>query len=108
MNELQDAMKSDKASHNILPMSKFCLVQLTRERVRPETNIITEENCPMCKGTGYVTSSQNIEDDIEASVKYLAHSLNFKNVKIVTHPFIAAYFKKELFQNDLNGEWILK
>ncbi len=94
LNELQDAMKSDKASHNILPMSKFCLVQLTRERVRPETNIITEENCPMCKGTGYVTSSQNIEDDIEASVKYLAHSLNFKNVKIVTHPFIAAYFKK--------------
>jgi ribonuclease G len=96
MNELVDAMKLDKASHNVLPMSKFCLVQLTRERVRPETNIVTEEKCPMCKGTGYVTSSQNIEDDIEASIKYLAHSLNFKHVKLVTHPFIAAYFKRGL------------
>ena len=96
MNELVDAMKLDKASHNVLPMSKFCLVQLTRERVRPETNIVTEEKCPMCKGTGYVTSSQNIEDDIEASIKYLAHSLNFKLVKLVTHPFIAAYFKRGL------------
>jgi len=94
VNELQIAMKSDKASHTVLPMSKFCLVQLTRERVRPETNIVTEEKCPMCKGTGFVSSSQNIDDDLEASVKYLAHSLNLKRVKIVTHPFIAAYFKK--------------
>src|SRR6185436_7145066 len=67
VNELTAAMKTDKASHTIPPMSKFCLVQLTRERVRPETNIVTEEKCPMCKGTGYVTSSQNIDDDIEAS-----------------------------------------
>lgn len=96
VNELTAAMKTDKASHTILPMSKFCLVQLTRERVRPETNIVTEEKCPMCKGTGYVISSQNIEDDIETSVKYLAHSLNFKKVKIIMHPFLAAYFKKGL------------
>jgi ribonuclease G len=94
VSELTLAMKNDKASHTILPMSKFCLVQLTRERVKPETNIVTEENCPMCKGTGYVTSSQNIEDDIESSVKYLAHSLNLKKVKLITHPFLAAYFKR--------------
>lgn len=94
VNELQLAMKNDRASHTILPMSKFCVVQMTRERVRPETNIVTEEKCPMCKGAGYVTSSQNIEDDIEASVKYLAGSLNLKKVKIVTHPFIYAYFKR--------------
>ena len=87
-------MKNDRASHTILPMSKFCVVQLTRERVRPETNIVTEEKCPMCKGSGFVTSSQNIDDDIESSVKYLAHTLNLKKVKIVTHPFISAYFKK--------------
>lgn len=94
VNELQAAMKNDRASHTILPMSKFCVVQLTRERVRPETNIVTEEKCPMCKGSGFVTSSQNIDDDIESSVKYLAHTLNLKKVKIVTHPFISAYFKK--------------
>jgi len=94
VGELQASMKLDRAAHTILPMSKFCVVQLTRERVRPETNIVTEEKCPMCKGTGYVTSSQNIDDDIQASVKYLAESLNFKKVKITTHPFIAAYFKK--------------
>ncbi len=94
LTELTLAMKSDRASHTILPMSKFCLIQLTRERVRPETNIVTEEKCPMCKGTGFVTSSQNIEDDIEASIKYLAQSLNLKKVKLFTHPFISAYFKK--------------
>jgi ribonuclease G len=94
VSELQDAMNGDRASHTILPMSKFCVVQLTRERVRPEINIATEEKCPMCKGSGFVTSSQNIDDDLEASVKYLANNLNFKKVKIITHPFISAYFKK--------------
>ncbi|MCB9252591.1 MAG: Rne/Rng family ribonuclease [Flavobacteriales bacterium] len=96
VNELITAMKSDRANHTILPMSKFCVVQLTRERVRPETNIVTEERCPMCQGTGKVNSSQNIENDIESSVKYIAHTLNLKKVKILTHPFISAYFKKGL------------
>ena len=94
VTELQLAMKTDRASHTILPMSKFCVVQLTRERVRPETNIATEEKCPMCKGSGVVSSSQNIDNDIEASVKYLARNLNLKHVKMVTHPFLAAYFRK--------------
>lgn len=95
-NALIEAMKEDRASHSVLPMSKFCIIQLTRERVRPETNIETEENCPMCKGSGMVSSSQNIENDIESSVKYLAKNLNFRKIKIVTHPFLAAYFSQGL------------
>ncbi|MCC6722470.1 MAG: Rne/Rng family ribonuclease [Bacteroidia bacterium] len=91
---LIDAMKEDRASHSILPMSKFCIIQLTRERVRPETLIETEEKCPMCKGDGTVSSSQNIEKDIENNVKYLAQNLNFRKIKIVTHPFLFSYFTK--------------
>ncbi len=106
VSALVAAMKNDKASHTVLPMSRFCLVQLTRERVRPETNIATEEKCPMCKGSGYVSSSQNIEDDIESSVKYLAHSLNIKKVKLVTHPFLAAYFTRGLISRRI--KWLFE
>jgi ribonuclease G len=94
VSELQAAMKDDRASHTILPMSKFCVVQLTRERVRPETSIFTEEKCPLCKGSGYVSASLNVDEDIESSIRYLSHTLNLKKVKIVAHPYVTAFFSK--------------
>ena len=49
---LRELMLLDRAKHTILPPSKFGLVQITRQRVRPEMNIITNEKCPSCDGTG--------------------------------------------------------
>ena len=56
-NHLNEVMKADRAKHHVLPPSKFGLVQITRQRVRPEMDITTSEKCPSCGGTGEVTAS---------------------------------------------------
>ena len=61
-------MKSDKAKHHILPLTKFGLMQITRQRVRPEMNIDTMESCPMCAGKGKIDSSLILIETIENKI----------------------------------------
>ena len=51
------AMQKDRARHNILPLSKFGLMQITRQRVRPAMDVDVAEDCPTCFGTGKIRSS---------------------------------------------------
>ncbi len=99
---LRDEMSRDRAKHTILPMSKFGLVQITRQRVRPEMNIITAEQCPMCKGSGEVNSSILIVDEMEQKLAYLIQTLNLKKISITAHPYISAYINKGLL---LSKRW---
>jgi ribonuclease G len=91
---LFQAMKADRSRHNILPMSKFGLVQITRERVRPEMNINTSELCPSCNGTGAVVSSMLLSDSIEEKLNYIWETQNIKNLKLKVNPIIKAYLTK--------------
>jgi|TARA_B110000967_G_scaffold100293_1_gene102951 ribonuclease G len=93
-NTLSEAMADDKAKHTILPMSKFGLIQITRQRVRPEMSISTAEKCPTCLGTGTVTSSVLISDDIESNLDYLITAAKHKNLTVLTNPYLAAYIKQ--------------
>ena len=93
-NTLRDAMEDDKAKHTILPMSKFGLIQITRQRVRPEMSIKTSEKCPTCSGTGNITSSVMIIDDIEHHLEYLFEIAKHTKLTIVTNPYLAAYMKQ--------------
>lgn len=102
-NKLRDEMRSDRARHNILPPSKFGLVQITRERVRPATNVITAEKCPTCGGTGEVQASILLIDQIENNLRYLLTEHNQKNITLCVHPFIEAYLSKGLFS--IFGKW---
>jgi ribonuclease G len=88
---LRDEMKLDRARHTILPASKFGLIQLTRERVRPVTNIITVEKCPTCDGTGEIKASILLIDDIENNIRYLCQEQNEKSLTLHVHPYLAAY-----------------
>ncbi len=90
---LKDAMSEDKAKHTILPMSKFGLVQITRQRVRPEMSVTTAEDCPTCRGTGKVNSSTLIDDEIESHLIYLLQTAKHKNLTLVSNPYIIAYLK---------------
>jgi ribonuclease G len=94
-------MKADRAKHSVLPISKFGLLQVTRQRMRPEVNINTSENCTACNGTGKMTSALLLEDEIENKLVYLASHAH-KKLQMVVHPIIAAYLTKGLFSNKLS------
>jgi ribonuclease G len=94
---LRDEMKLDRARHTILPASKFGLIQLTRERVRPVTNIITVEKCPTCDGTGEIKASILLIDDIENNIRYLCQEQNEKSLTLHVHPYLAAYLTQDKY-----------
>lgn len=99
-------MGQDRAKHNILPPSKFGLVQLTRQRVRPEMNIVTVEKCPTCNGTGEIGASILLMDEIENNLDYILREQNEKSVTVAVHPYIEAYLKKGLISKQMN--WFFK
>jgi ribonuclease G len=97
--KLKEAMSGDRAKHKILPMSPFGLIQITRQRVRPEMAVVTNEKCPTCMGSGEIASSVSIVDDIETHLKYLIENLHLKNFTIEVHPFLAAFLKQGLWNS---------
>jgi ribonuclease G len=98
---LKEEMKKDRAKHTILPPSKFGLVQITRQRVRPEMNVQILEKCPTCDGTGEIRPSVLIIDEIENNISYLIREQNEKSLKLFVHPYIHAFLTKKLF----NYKW---
>lgn len=94
---LRDEMKRDRARHTILPPTKFGLIQITRERVRPVTDIITTEKCPACDGTGEIRSSLLLIDDIENNLRYLCQEQNESGLTLQVHPFVSAYLLKDFW-----------
>lgn len=98
-DKLKEEMSKDRAKHSILPPSKFGLVQITRQRVRPETKIKVLERCPVCNGTGEIKSNVLIVDEIENTLFFLAKEQNEKKLTLYTSPFIHAYLTKGFFNN---------
>jgi ribonuclease G len=103
---MKDEMKKDRAKHNILPPSKFGLVQITRQRVRTETNVEILEKCPACGGSGKIKPSIILLDEIENNLKYLIQEQNEKFLSVRVHPFIYAYLTKGLVSIRL--KWFFK
>lgn len=99
--KLKDFMRSDRAKHNILPPSKFGVVEITRQRVRPETDINTSETCPTCNGTGEVQASILFAEEIENNLNYLLSDRKEKKVVLLVHPYLEAYFK----QGFISKQW---
>jgi len=97
-NTLKEEMKTDRAKHNILPPSKFGLVQITRQRVRPEMDIKTREKCPSCNGTGEIEASILFEEELENSVRYVLEQQNEPSITLRVHPYIGGYLTKGEFE----------
>lgn len=91
---MQDAMSADRAKHNILPLSKFGLMQITRQRVRPEMEVSTNEACPTCFGKGEIRSSILFTDMLENKIDYLVNKLKVKKFALHVHPYIAAFINQ--------------
>ncbi|MCB0457920.1 MAG: ribonuclease E/G, partial [Flavobacteriaceae bacterium] len=93
-NHLRDEMKDDKAKHKILPPSKFGLIQITRQRVRPEVNIKTREENPDAILDGEeIEAPIGVVSKITEDLKKLFHK-DYKKLTLNTHPFIAAFLTK--------------
>ncbi len=104
-DKLKEEMKSDRAKHNILPPSKFGLIQITRQRLRPEVNVEVLETCPSCGGTGKVQPSILFVDQIENTLRFIAKEQNQKNITLNVHPYIEAFIKKGGWFRSLQWKW---
>ena len=105
--KLKEAMSQDRAKHNILPLSKFGLMQITRQRVRPEMNIKTMEACPTCSGTGQITPTILLTDEINNNLRYITEKYGKKDSLLLkVHPYVEAYLKKGL--KSFYFKWKLK
>ena len=93
LNHMRDMMKKDRAQHTILPLSKFGLMQITRQRVRPEVKINTAEICPTCNGTGKTNPTILLTDEIERDLEFILQSRPNTKLHLVVHPYINAYIK---------------
>lgn len=102
--KMKEVMETDRATHTILPLSKFNLMQITRERVRPEINIATTEKCPTCGGTGEINASLLLIDEIEQDLGHLVTT--HARLKLYCHPIIGAYLKKGF--PSLRTKWLMK
>ena len=105
-DKMKEFMSTDKAKHHVLPPTKFGLIQITRQRVKPEMNIDTQEKCPMCSGNGKIDSSLLLVDQIENKLHKLSESSNGM-IHISTHPFVASYINKKdgWFSSSISKIW---
>ncbi|WP_205503467.1 Rne/Rng family ribonuclease [Rufibacter psychrotolerans] len=103
---VKEEMKKDRSKYTVLPISKFGLMQITRQRVRPEQNIVTGEVCPTCGGSGKISASILVTDDIDQTIEDLLTRQNQKNITLYVHPFLHAYYTKGILSRQ--RKWFLK
>ena len=99
-------MQKDRARHNILPLSKFGLMQITRQRVRPAMDVNVEETCPTCCGTGKIKSSILFTDSLEGKIDTLFNHLGIRKIRLHVHPYVAAYINQGFIS--LKHRWQMK
>ena len=99
-------MQKDRAKHNILPLSKFGLMQITRQRVRPAMDVTTDEDCPTCFGKGKIKPSILFTDTLESKIDYLVNKMKIKKLTLHIHPYVAAYINQGLVS--LKRKWQMK
>ena len=101
---MQELMEADRAKHNVLPLTKFGLMQITRQRIRPVTEINTMEQCPVCHGTGKIHSSVVIDEEIERKIAFYVIEKGVRSITLKTSPILGAYLKRGIF-NSFVARW---
>lgn len=105
-DKMRELMSRDRAKHNILPLSKFGLMQITRQRVRPAMDVETAEDCPICHGKGETKPSILFTDRLEDKIDYLVNKLSVKRFTLHVHPFVAAFLNEGVYS--LKLKWKMK
>ncbi len=105
-DKMTSLMSTDRAKHTILPISKFGLMQITRQRVRPETAPDVTETCPTCNGTGTIVPSILLDQQIENQIAYFTSDKGMKYLKIRVSPFVESYLTRGLWS--IRMKWMLR
>ncbi|MBM3411845.1 MAG: Rne/Rng family ribonuclease [Bacteroidetes bacterium] len=103
-DKMEECLSQDRAKHTVLPISKFGIMQITRQRMKPEVIINTQEACPTCNGTGKIASTLLLEDEIEKNLSYLI-THKHQQLKLVVHPILYAYLTKGWFWKTKISLW---
>jgi len=108
---VKQELNKDRSRASLLPLTKYGLMQITRQRVRPEVNITTKETCPTCNGTGKVEPVILVSDAIEQALEYLVKKQNERKPSLYLHPYLHAFFTKGLFSRQVKwlfryGQWV--
>jgi len=105
-DKMKEVMSTDRTKHNILPLTKFGLMQITRQRVRPEMTIVTDEKCPSCQGTGETKPTILFTDELERGLSFIVDKIKTRKLILNVHPFVASFLKKGLIP--LYRKWNFK
>ena len=103
---MKENMKADRAKHHILPLSKFGLLQITRQRVRPEMEVQIMETCPTCNGSGEVTPSILAQDQVLNHFLFILDKYPKQKLTLRAHPYLAAYLLQGL--PSIRMKWYMK
>ncbi|MBS3992136.1 MAG: Rne/Rng family ribonuclease [Bacteroidetes bacterium] len=101
---LKAEMEFDRTKHKILPPSKFGLIQITRQRVRPEMIIKTREPNP--NQDGEVEAPIVLIDKINHELEKVINRKGVKYITLHVHPFVGAYITKGF--PSIQNKWFLK
>ncbi len=107
-HEMSELMSTDKAKHTVLPLSKFGLMQITRQRVRPTPIADVSDVCPTCNGSGRVQPTMLLDKSIENQISFLVIDRKCRDITLRVSPFVAAFLNKGLISQRLKWSWRYK
>jgi len=107
-DKMVQLMSTDKAKHTVLPLTKFGLMQITRQRVRPVAVENVSDVCPTCNGTGKIEPTVLLDKKIENQILFLTQDRGQKFIKLVVSPYVAAFLRKGLLSLRRRWEWKYK
>ena len=101
---MSDLMSRDRARHNVLPLSKFGLMQITRQRVRPAVEVNVTEVCPMCLGKGKVQPTILFTEQLEEQIAYMRQHFG-RGIRVHLHPYVYSYVVRGSIFSRLSTKW---
>ncbi len=105
-DELKKEFRKDQAKTNIIGMSDFGLVQITRQRIRPSVVNSVSKVCPMCGGSGNVVSQDTIVTDIESWINTFKHNTSYRAIDLYVNPYLKSFLTKGMFSK--RWKWMSK
>ena len=105
-DHMRELMSRDRAKHNVLPLSKFGLMQITRQRVRPAVEIDVMETCPTCMGKGKIQASILFTETLEEQIATL-YAIHGRGLRLHLHPYVTAYVSRG-WLTSLRWQWLCR